>query len=196
MSQYIAGDLLKVKSGIIAHQVNLHGIMGAGIAKALSDTYPSLLPSYSSYCNSDDAKLGEVFMSKINNKLKIANCFSQYEKENSTVIISSFEVGGIKAGPFQYSTYDCYKRKAPSMLGITSYDAVYNCFKAIEDYYPEEEVYVPFLYGCGIAGGNWKIIEAILGEFDFNIVTREIDYLNYYGDILPNRNEYLAMTKL
>ena len=30
----VKGDLLAIKSGIIAHQVNRRGVMGAGIAKA------------------------------------------------------------------------------------------------------------------------------------------------------------------
>lgn len=42
------------------------------------------------------------------------------------------------------------------------------------------KVYVPFMYGCGLAGGNWNIVSEILKRYDFTVIARPVDYVNWY----------------
>lgn len=78
MKQYL-GNILDVKRGVIAHQVNLFGVMGAGVAKLLADTHPELLEEYRQGCFG--AELGDVhFFNTETENLTIANCFSQRKR--------------------------------------------------------------------------------------------------------------------
>ena len=78
MKQYL-GDILDVQSGVIAHQVNMFGTMGAGVAKLLAGHHEGLLESYQRGCIG--VELGNVhfFDGCENEDLVIANCFSQYK---------------------------------------------------------------------------------------------------------------------
>jgi len=68
-------DILSVKVGIIGHQVNMQGIMGAGLAKQIADIYPVVYEKYiEDYQN---RKLGDVLTVAINQRLVIANIFGQ-----------------------------------------------------------------------------------------------------------------------
>lgn len=49
MITYRNGDLLKSNCNIICHQVNCQGVMGAGIAKQIRLTYPSVFKAYEDY---------------------------------------------------------------------------------------------------------------------------------------------------
>ena len=48
--KYMLGDLLSVEEGIIAHQCNMYGVMGAGVARLLANKYEDLESSYREYC--------------------------------------------------------------------------------------------------------------------------------------------------
>jgi hypothetical protein len=171
--QYVIGDLLEVEKGIIAHQVNIYGIMGGGVALYLAKRYPNLEQDYQSFCaamspqvpykNRDFSDyLGHVFfwndgiLSYNKCDLIVANCFSQ---------------GG------------------ESKSSHTSYDAIVSCFDKIEafrkkhDISPDKSTYVPFGYGCGIADGNWNIVRTILAQYtNIVIVCRIPDLVKYYGN--------------
>lgn len=158
MKQWL-GNILDVNKGIIAHQVNVFGVMGAGVAKSLSDKYSDLLNDYREGCLG--VSLGHVDYHEVNDDLIIANCFSQLPKQSN-----------------------------PDMAGIlTSYDAIYSCFLSIFNKFNTETVYVPFQYGCGIAGGSWPIVKAILSQFpNVELICREEDIVRYYSVNYPDRD--------
>lgn len=74
------GNLLEAKQDIIAHQVNVQGHMGGGLARQLANKYPSLEEEYRMFCeihNNDYNELkGEVLILYVQDKI-IANIFSQ-----------------------------------------------------------------------------------------------------------------------
>lgn len=151
----IFGDLLAIDEGIILHQCNTKGIMGKGIASFLDKKYPGLEKETKYHIKMiEDAEhevFGAVYYHIINSKLKIGNCFS--------------EIGM------------CSNRK-PGDPPNTSYDAVIKCFDAVKNDFatPSGKVYLPFKYGCGLAGGDWDVMLAILKNYDFNVVARQVDY--------------------
>lgn len=68
-------DLLSVQHGIIAHQVNCKGVMGAGLAKQIRSKYPQVFDSYSKHCS--DECLGKIQLIQVTESLYVANLFSQ-----------------------------------------------------------------------------------------------------------------------
>jgi O-acetyl-ADP-ribose deacetylase (regulator of RNase III) len=81
----INGDLLNVKEGIICHQVNTYGIMGAGLALSLKNKFPNVYKQYNEHCRinkCDERTLhGSVLYVYATNKLIVANVFSQLSFE-------------------------------------------------------------------------------------------------------------------
>lgn len=80
MISYYKGNLLDSGCEIIAHQVNLQGIMGGGLARQIADRYPLCERAYRAFCKYlFDNQLGCVHKCEIYKKPIIMNCFSQEE---------------------------------------------------------------------------------------------------------------------
>ena len=133
----IEHDILTVDSGIILHQVNVHGSMGGGIAHHIAKKWPQVNRLYEDFCKSCENPFGKVLFTTaisrdIGDNLVIGNCFSQMEKEiNGT---------------------------------LTDYAAVRKCFEFVKPYAAYQPIHIPFQYGCGIAGGDWSIVFKIIEE--------------------------------
>ena len=69
----VIGDLLKVKRGIICHQVNCKYVMGAGLAAQIRKAYPE---HYSDYM-SRYAHLGGLCITQINSDLYVIGIYGQ-----------------------------------------------------------------------------------------------------------------------
>jgi O-acetyl-ADP-ribose deacetylase (regulator of RNase III) len=128
----IKGDLLAIESGIICHQVNCKGVMGAGLAKSLRAKYPVCFESYSKYCNAGQFKLGMVQFCKVNPQLFICNLAGQ----------NSYGTGK------RQTDYDAL------VACLTKLHA-----KSIElGLIP----YIPYKMGCGLAGGDWNVVSNLI----------------------------------
>lgn len=138
----VDGDVVKdVSEGIIAHQTNCQGVMGAGVALAIAQKYPKVYEEYAEHCDkySSDELLGTVQFCEVNPKLYIANVFGQ-------------------------TSYGTHKRQ-------TSYDATVDAWA---DLFEKAEfldwpIYIPYLMGCGLGGGNWYIYTSIIQSFQSRI---------------------------
>lgn len=139
MINYYNGDLLTCKCDIIAHQVNLQGIMGDGLARQIVKKYPQSqvdLLEYVEYYNKHNILLiGGVSNIYKYGEHRIANCFSQNE---------NFET--------DYNAIcDCFSY----LLGV--------CRR-----YGYKSIGVPKNFGCGIAIGEWKQVEKIFNSIFMN----------------------------
>lgn len=136
---YKSGNLFNSTVDVLCHQVNLYGVMGAGIAAEIREKFSDVNKAYEEYCknanNNNEEILGQVLIvqkSKNSNQY-IANCFCQNE----------------------YSTDGC----------LTNYEKMEECFESIKKWMGKNgktEVGFPYKFGCGIAGGDWEIVEAII----------------------------------
>ena len=136
MFTFISGDLLHADTDVIAHQVNCQGVMGAGLAKQIKDKYPQVYTAYHKACNtiSDAVLLGKVQVITTN-PYRIANLFGQ-----------------------RYYGRD--KR-------YTDYDALATALIKLRDYMCKhglKTLGLPCGLGCGLAGGNWKIVYEIIRD--------------------------------
>lgn len=73
MINYIEGDLLDIKKGIIIHQVNNKHVMASGIAKQIKAKYPQHFRDYIS----SDLGIGNLVLTRINPKFGIIGMVSQ-----------------------------------------------------------------------------------------------------------------------
>jgi len=127
-------DILIVKQGIICHQVNCRGKMGAGIALSIRKKWPIVYNEYINAFKKGELSLGNVILSKINSHLYVANLCGQYyygRKGKYTEYIA-------------IRTCLKYINKISWNKGLT--------------------IYIPKNMGCGLAGGDWSIIYKIIEE--------------------------------
>ena len=139
MVEYLVGDVLKSNADVILHQVNCKGKMGAGLALQIKNRYPFVYKQYATFCAQakDSASLlGQTLIVPISDSQCIANLFAQ----------------------------DGYASYGFAPRCMTNYDALRKCLKLIGKKYKGKRVALPYLLGCGLAGGDWKIVEQMIKE--------------------------------
>jgi hypothetical protein len=143
----IEQDLLSVTSGIIVHQVNTAGVMGAGVALAIKERYPNVNERYAAYAENypRDELMGIVQPVKVGDRLMVINLFGQHLGEPA---------GNDPSG---------------LLRRMTSYDATADAWAKISKFRHDIDsqpggapVYIPYLMGCGLGGGSWKVYSAIV----------------------------------
>ena len=150
MISIVSGNLLNAKEDIICHQVNCQGVMGAGVAKAIREKWPEVYREYKTY---------------------VEDCIWNKLSPIGTMQYVQIETGQFVGNMFAQECYGNIGR-------YTSYDAFYSCLKDIS-YYTTDGVSVAFPYGigCGLGGGSWDIIYAmicdVLGDRDVVIYKLE-----------------------
>ena len=77
----IEQDILTITNGVILHQVNMHGVMGGGIAYHIAQKWPKVCELYKEFCIEVKNPIGKVLFIPANSDLIIGNCFSQMEKD-------------------------------------------------------------------------------------------------------------------
>ena len=155
----IKGDILDIENGILCHQVNCQGVMGAGLALQIMKKYPKVFVDYEHQCdlitktNGRKALLGSMHATVVNPDLAIANCFGQFNYSTSH---------------YDIVTYTDYPALENALLQVIVMSRVTGA-----------EIYVPYKMGCGLARGDWEIIQDLLfkledeQDIEFNIVRRE-----------------------
>lgn len=127
-------NILTVKRGIICHQVNCKGKMGAGIALNIKKKWIIVYTQYLLALKEKILKLGEIQIVKISPFLYIANLAGQdsYGRDK------------------QYTDYNaltiCFSKlqKVSDSLRL--------------------QIYIPYKIGCANAGGDWLVVEKIIND--------------------------------
>jgi len=129
------GDIFCVQQGIICHQVNCMGKMGAGIALAIRKRWPKVYEDYMKAFEAKQLMLGAVIVSEIlAGKLYIANLCGQYYYGRKGV----------------YTNYQALRM---------CFDKVEQISKELS-----LPVYVPYKIGCSLAGGDWDVVYNIIAS--------------------------------
>lgn len=136
---YIKGDVTQpITEGnkFIIHVCNDIGAFGAGVALAIGKKWPVVKTKYKEWSNKDDFKLGNIQHVKVEKDLVVINMIAQHN------IITINNIPPIR------------------------YDALQLCVKKVSDLalFNKVSVNIPYLMGCGLAGGSWNIVEKILIE--------------------------------
>ena len=140
------GDILSPnKTGhdvIVCHQVNCWGVMGAGLAKQMREKFPLMYLEYKRLCSSTADKrtlLGQVLTSSVvynGYEYTIANLFGQEQ------------IGTGKC----YTEYDALRKALQTV----------RCIASPLPGRASWRVRIPYRMGCGLAGGDWNIVRAII----------------------------------
>ena len=133
MPQIIHQDILTINEGLIAHQCNCKGVMGAGLAKGIRDRYPSVYRYYRETYLTCGLNLGYTQILRVNTYLYVANLMAQdtYGRDK------------------QYTDYSALSQ----CLNYVHQFALEN--KGIN-------VYLPYGIGCGLAGGDWSVVKGLI----------------------------------
>lgn len=134
----VEGDLLKAKEGMIVHQVNNCGKMGAGLAKQIRTTYPE---HYNDYINMYNSFLKE---NPENTQIKALLGKHIDTKCDNLIIRGIFAQDG-------YGRDKTY----------TSYEHLKICLQDIANS-KVDTIYIPYELGCGLAGGDWRIVSKMI----------------------------------
>lgn len=138
----IIGDILSPntdenKPVMVCHQVNCKGKMGAGLALQVKRKYPWIYKHYQDKCELIANGIGGV------GDVQMFSCIT--------------ESGYLLANIFGQEGYGRNRR-------YTDYDALRQAFQHIAFFYPTYTVRIPYLMGCGLAGGDWNIVSKIINE--------------------------------
>lgn len=137
MLHEVNGDLLKSDCTVIMHQANCFKIMGAGIAKNIAELYPEVKNVDLREQGNPIDRFGRFTKAIINRNLTIVNLYGQYN-----------------IGRGLQTNYE----KLESSIDKFLLDARLNNNVSLS------KVGVPYKLGCGLAGGDWKIVKDILSR--------------------------------
>ena len=142
------GDLFEDDVDVVCHQVNCRGTMGKGVAKQFAEKFPRSARAYWLYVNTIRQLFG------VENAAE--NLLGQvvWEKEKGVWTCSMFAQDA-------YGYGKCF----------TDYAAFRKCCKHLRAHLEQEwnskdrvKVGMPYKIGCGLAGGDWSIVHAIIEE--------------------------------
>jgi O-acetyl-ADP-ribose deacetylase (regulator of RNase III) len=137
MLQQIEGDVLNSPDLThIVHQCNLYCNFGAGIAADIKRKFPDAYRADCGTVKGDVTKLGTFTTAEVKPGLWVVNLYSQ-------VGISATE---------RVTSYDAMAKGLALLEGQLRVVAEKDIVK----------VGFPYKIGCGLGGGNWAIVEAIL----------------------------------
>lgn len=139
MIYYVKGNLLDSNCDYICHQVNCQGVMGSGIARQIRERWPEVYESYRDFYEDcvwrNRNMLGNIdFVPIWNTKQMVINMFCQ-------------DKCGYDGE--RYTSYDAF--------ATALYNIAYKVDEGCGIGFPKN-------IGCGLGGGNWKVISALIEE--------------------------------
>ncbi|WP_163666802.1 hypothetical protein [Adonisia turfae] len=139
----IEKDILTVEHGVLVHSVNCQGVMGAGLAKKIAEKWPAVKEDYQEdrVWADDGPTLGNWLCTEVTNELFIASIFGQ-------------RYYGRAAGR-------CYTSYLALALGFS---AIQHANKYYEFHPVPLPIYIPHGIGCGLAGGDWHVVSALIEQ--------------------------------
>lgn len=119
---------------VLGHQVNLRGVMGAGIAKQIKETFPAAFSDYREAITEHALELGDVQLVMVGPSRWIANIAGQADIGRGRRQTDYFALG-------------MALRKIARLVEGTSL-----------------RIGLPYGIGCGLAGGEWSIVAQGIAE--------------------------------
>lgn len=133
----IKQDITEIENGIICHQVNAKGVMGAGLAATIKVKFPGAYKDYREVYNTGAMKLGSLVISPIKENLYVAHIVGQnnYGRGRTFTNYQALHIGLNQLKKFR---------------------------KTLDEDIP---IYFPYRMGSGLGGGSWRIVKDIIEEF-------------------------------
>lgn len=156
---YIQGDITETNIPNIAHGVNCQNKMGSGVAKSLFTKWPEVKEKYHIRCK---RSIPELLLGDHQPEFLLGEHQAVYLDNQGKIIYNLFTQ--LNFG------YDGIK--------YVNYWAIAKCFMDVNEAIVRndtvKELAIPKI-GCGLAGGDWNIVEKIIDD-----ATPDIDVSVYY----------------
>lgn len=155
---YKDGNLLTATDvEVIAHQANCQNTFGAGIAKSIKEMYPKAYHADTMAYKDGKAVLGSYSFCHLDGPIKkIFNLYGQNLHGNKDARRTNYD-----------ALYNALESMAKHLMP-TEKD------KMMFDFDRSPTVGLPYLMGCGLGGGDWRIVERLI----------EVAFHNYNGEII------------
>ncbi len=141
--KYVIGNLLDAEQKYILHGCNAQGVMGAGVALAIKNKWPSVYEGYRQFC------LGQM----------------RVDPDTTELLGSWYIVDTLEKGKQQYVinmiTQDLYLRDSRQV----NYYAIARGLADLADDYGNMEIALPRI-GAGLGGGSWEFISQLLEDVE------------------------------
>ena len=136
----VEGNILEAAKApaVIVQQVNCLGVMGAGLAKQIATKWPVVKLHYTNLCRGFEAHSPEL-MGEV----------QFVEVSESVYVANLFGQNGYGRGQC-FTDYTVYPRALKSLLQAPV---------------QSPQVYIPYGLGCGLAGGDWSVMEPLLEKY-------------------------------
>jgi len=135
----IEKDITTVTEGIICHQVNCQGVMGAGLARRIREKFPRAYEEYMYQYRHMNLWLGNVVFAVAGPGLFVANLCGQDRYGRKGLFTN-------------------YRAVRQCLVTVTDFKKEYKGYL----------VYIPDHMGCALGGGDWnevlKIIEEVIPD--------------------------------
>ena len=147
MLDIVNGSILNVSLGVIAHQVNCRNVMGAGVAKAISERYPLVKKRYhEAFANTDPEDLFGAAQEVVTREgVVVVNLFTQKNYGNSS------RTGEVYTD--EDKLVEALERTASQRGRV---------------------VHIPYGIECGLAGGDWGSLARRLNESKYSFIAHRI----------------------
>ena len=138
--KHLKGDITKAEHGIVCQQVNCMLVMGAGLAKQIRSKWPQVYTKYRSLLDVKPTnRLGKCqIVSVVDKELYVANLFGQYNYRPRNT---------------QHTNYTALTQ---ALQGLATWHRKY-C-------HIDFPIWIPYKLGCGLAGGDWEIVQSLLSK--------------------------------
>lgn len=139
MAITIVRDILTVPAGIIIHQTNTKGKMGAGLALQIKNKWPHVFEQYQQLCKQvpcSSMLMGKIQTIPVAERLLVCNMFAQDDYGRDK----------------QYTSYEHMKLALQKIIELPSRIPCCPLF------------FLPYNVGCGLAGGDWLIVRQLIEE--------------------------------
>ena len=140
---FIEQDILDIRYGIICQQVNMQGVMGAGLAKQIKQKWPVVFGLYQEKLRNPRTTLGDVDFVSVNAGITVASIFAQrgYGRGVRQTDYAALEMGLKAIAGF-------VRVPREQFPGYKIWD-----------------VYVPYGIGCGLGGGDWDVVSKLIEKY-------------------------------
>jgi O-acetyl-ADP-ribose deacetylase (regulator of RNase III) len=121
------------------------GVMGGGVALAIRQKYPKVYQEYHNVCQHAlrKALLGECLVVQVSDTRSVANLFGQFDCDVSS----------------------------PQ----TNYDALHRSLSILQNHMAAKGLYsvaLPAGIGCGLAGGDWDVVQGVVSDiFSYTVMS-------------------------
>lgn len=145
MSKLITGDIARVvQQGAILHQVNCQKAMGSGVALALLKKWRAVRDEYLAFRPDDtpQERFGHLQAIHVTPAITVYNSYSQLD-------------------------FGTYQKQTDEAVLIHNIQAAADIERA-----KDGTLYVPYLVGCGLAGGDWDTVYNGIKDIDNLVIVK------------------------